>query len=205
MPDISGLLGHFHYIGLFVLLVLGGIGFPFPEGITLMLCGFLISHDIIRPLYALLVVFAGMLTGDLMIFFLGRKYGHKVVTLKIFHRILSPQRLASLENAFNRRKILYILFGRYLGSSVFLVAGILRIPSLRFMGLDIVSSFLAIGLLVGTGYFGGKSIKVLETDITRIEHWGILLAVVLLAAYLFFRYFKARRGRLLPIFIHRLE
>ena len=81
------------------------------------------------------------------------------------------------------------------GSSVFLVAGILRIPYLRFLGLDIVSSFLAIGLLVGTGYFGGKSIKVLETDITRIEHWGILLAVVLLAAYLCFRYFKARRGR----------
>jgi membrane protein DedA with SNARE-associated domain len=196
MPDISGLLGHFHYFGLFVLLVLGGIGFPFPEGITLMLCGFLISHDIIRPLYAIIVVFTGMLTGDLLIFFLGRKYGHKVVTLKIFHRILSPQRLSSLENAFNRRKILYILFGRYLGSSVFLVAGILGIPYLRFLGLDIVSSFLAIGLLVGTGYFGGKSIKVLETDITRIEHWGILLAVVLLAAYLCFRYFEARRGRL---------
>lgn len=193
MPDISGLVRHSHYFGLFVLLVLGGIGFPYPEGVTLMLCGFLISHDIIQPLYALIVVFSGMLTGDLIIFFLGRKYGHKVVTLKIFHRILSPQRLSSLENRFNKQKILYILFGRYLGSSVFLVAGILRMPYLRFLGLDIVSSFLAIDLLVGAGYLGGKSIQGLERDITRIEHWGILLAVVLLAIYLFFRYLKARR------------
>jgi len=196
MHGIPGLVGHFHYFGLFVLLVLAGIGFPFPEGITLMLCGFLISHDIIRPLYALIVVFTGILTGDLLIFFLGRKYGHKVVTLKIFHRILSPQRLSSLENTFDRRKILYILLGRYLGSSVFLVAGILRIPYLRFLGLDIVSSFLAISLFVGAGYLGGKSIRVLKRDFARIEHWGILLAVVLLAAYLCFRYFKARRGRL---------
>jgi membrane protein DedA with SNARE-associated domain len=189
------LVGHFHYFGLFVLLVLGGIGFPFPEGIILMLCGFFISHDIIRPLYALIVVFAGMMTGDFLTFFLGRKYGHKVVTLKIFHRILSPQRLSSLENAFNRRKILYILIGRYLGSSVFLVAGILRMPYSWFLGLDIVSSFLAIGLFVGAGYLGGRSIRVLKRDFTRIEHWGILLAVVLLAAYLCFNYFKARRGR----------
>jgi membrane protein DedA with SNARE-associated domain len=160
-----------------------------------MLCGFFISHDIIRPLYALIVVFTGMMTGDFLTFFLGRKYGHKVVTLKIFHRILSPQRLSSLENAFNRRKFLYILFGRYLGSSVFLVAGILRMPYLWFLGLDIVSSFLAIGLFVGAGYLGGRSIRVLKRDFTRIEHWGILLAVVLLAAYLCFNYFKARRGR----------
>ena len=195
-PNIPGLVRHFPYFGLFVLLVLGGIGFPFPEGITLMLCGFFISHDIIRPLYALIVVLTGMLTGDLLTFFLGRKYGHKVVTLKIFHRILSPQRLSSLEDTFTRRKILYILFGRYLGSTVFLVAGILRMPFLWFLGLDIVSSFLAIGLFVGAGYLGGNSIRVLKRDFTRIEHWGILLAVVLLAAYLCFRYFKARRGRL---------
>jgi hypothetical protein len=41
-----------------------------------------------------------------------------------------------------------------------------------------------------------KTIRVLKRDITRIEHWGILLAVILLAAYLCFRYFKARRGHL---------
>lgn len=196
MPDIPGLVAHFPYFGLFVLLVLGGVGFPFPEGITLILCGFLVSHDIIRPLYALIVVFTGMLTGDFLIFFLGRKYGHRVATLRIFHRILSPQRLSSLEETFKRRKILYILFGRYLGSSVFLIAGILRTPYLRFIALDVVSSLLAIGLLGGAGYLGGKSVQVLKKDIARIEHWGILLTVILLAAYLSLRYFKARRGRL---------
>ena len=195
VSDIPTLIEHFHYLGLFLLLVLGGVGFPFPEGIILMLCGFLLSQEIIRPLYALVVVFVGMLTGDLLIFHLGRRYGRKIVTLKRFRRILSPQRLSSLENAFDRRKVLYILFGRYLGSFVFLVAGIRRLSYLRFLALDVVSSILSIGLLVGAGYLGGKSIQALTRDITRIEHAGIVLAVVLLAVFLAFRFFKARHGR----------
>jgi membrane protein DedA with SNARE-associated domain len=196
MTNIPGFVEHFHYFGLFVLLVLGGMGFPFPEGITLMLCGFLISQEIIRPLYALSVVFVGMLTGDMIIYSIGRKYGRTVVTHKRFHRFITPQRLSNIEDTFHRRKTLYILFGRYLGSYVFLVAGIMRISYLKFFRLDIVSSILSIGLFVGAGYLGGKSIQVLKKDITRIEHVGILSAVVLLAVFLLFRYFRARRGRL---------
>ncbi|MHB8093822.1 MAG: DedA family protein [Candidatus Aminicenantales bacterium] len=194
MTDIPGFVAHFHYLGIFILLVLGGVGFPFPEGIILMLCGFLISQELMVPVYALGVVFIGMLTGDLIIFSFGRKYGRAVVTHRRFRRFLTPQRLSSLENAFNRKKFLVILFGRYLGSSVFLVAGIMRVSYLKFIELDIASSVLAMGALVGAGYLGGRSLRVLQRDITRIEHAVILSAVVLLAAYLAVRYLKSRRG-----------
>jgi hypothetical protein len=39
---------------------------------------------------------------------------------------------------------------------------------------------------------GGHSLQVIKRDITRIEHIGILLAVILLAIYLMYRYFKSR-------------
>src|SRR5512139_33758 len=195
MFDMPTLVEHFHYLGLFLLLVLGGAGFPFPEGITLMLCGFLISRGTIRPLYALIVVFLGMLTGDLAIYLIGRKYGRAVVSHRRFRKLMTPQRLSALETTFHRRKVLFIILGRYLGSTVFLVAGIARISYLKFLGLDVVSSALSIGLLVGAGYLGGHSIQVLTRDVTRIEHAGIVLGVVSLAVYLVFRFFKARRDR----------
>jgi len=56
MPDLSGLIEHFPYLGLFILLILGGIGFPFPEDTTLILGGFLISTHVIKPVPALLVI-----------------------------------------------------------------------------------------------------------------------------------------------------
>ena len=37
---------HFPYIGLFILLILGGIGLSLLEDTTLMLCGFLISQEV---------------------------------------------------------------------------------------------------------------------------------------------------------------
>jgi membrane protein DedA with SNARE-associated domain len=56
--DISSIAGHFPYLGLFVILILGGIGLPFPEGVTLILCGLLISTKVIKPVYALVVVYS---------------------------------------------------------------------------------------------------------------------------------------------------
>jgi len=35
--SFSTIFGHFHYLGPFLLLIIGGIGFPFPEGGTLIL------------------------------------------------------------------------------------------------------------------------------------------------------------------------
>ncbi|HXX58494.1 MAG TPA: hypothetical protein VEI96_10875 [Thermodesulfovibrionales bacterium] len=40
MLQISSVIGQFPYLGLFVLLLLGGIGFPFPEDATLILAVF---------------------------------------------------------------------------------------------------------------------------------------------------------------------
>lgn len=198
MVDVINITEHFHYIGIFILLVIGGMGFPIPEGVTLMASGFLISHGIIRPIPAIVVIFAGMLTGDILIFYIGRKYGRMVVTHRKFHRIISPERLLVLEDRFNKWRTLFILFGRHLGFHVFLVAGIMRMPFLRFLVLDIVSSILTIIPMVTIGYIGGNSLQVLKRDITRIEHIGILLIIILLTIYLFFRYFKSERDKTLP-------
>ncbi|MDI6727600.1 MAG: hypothetical protein QMD44_01570, partial [Thermodesulfovibrionales bacterium] len=78
MPNISTLVEHFPYIGLFLLLILGGIGFPFPEDTTLILCGFLISTHVVKPVPALLVVYAGLLITDFSLYFVGKKYGRMV-------------------------------------------------------------------------------------------------------------------------------
>jgi membrane protein DedA with SNARE-associated domain len=39
MSDISGIVEHFPYLGIFLLLILGDIGLPFPEDTTLILSG----------------------------------------------------------------------------------------------------------------------------------------------------------------------
>ncbi len=196
----SELIKHFPYLGLFVLLVLGGIGLPFPEDATLILCGFLIAHNLVRAIPAIIITYIGLLFADYFLYFVGRKYGRKIATHKRFHKILPPEKLAVIEDKFNKKGSLIILFGRHLlglRAQLFITAGIMNMPALKFILLDAFTSIFTMALMIGAGYMGGNSLRVIKKDITRIEHVGILLIVVIFALYLVFRYLR-QRGENIP-------
>lgn len=200
MANLSGLIEHFPYAGLFILLIIGGIGLPFPEDTTLILCGFLISHGVVRPVPALFTVYSGLLVADFLLYFVGRKYGRMIVDHKRFRNIMSPEKLSALEDKFNKRGVFVILIGRHLvglRAQIFLASGVMRMPALKFIAADAVSSIFTIAVMVGVGYIGGNSLQIIKKDITRIEHVAIFLIVIAIAAYMFYRYFKTRRDKTL--------
>ncbi|HET6515101.1 MAG TPA: DedA family protein [Thermodesulfovibrionales bacterium] len=195
MPQIPAFIGQFPYLGLLLLLVLGGIGFPFPEDTTLILCGFLIFNDVIKPILALPVVYVGVVLSDLFLYFVGRKYGRMIVTHKRFRKIISRQKLSLLEQKFNRWGVLVVLAGRHLvglRAQIFLVAGVMRMSPLKFLASDGLSASFTVAFMVGAGYVAGNSFQIIKKDITRIGHVAIFLAVISLALYLVFKYVRSR-------------
>lgn len=194
MHNPSILIEHFPYTGLFVLLILGGIGLPFPEDATLILCGLLLSHEVIKPMPALFVVYSGLLIADFLLYHFGRKYGRKIVAHKRFHRILSPERFSKIEEQFKKRGSLFILIGRHLvglRAQVFLVAGVMRMSAFKFFIADAISSIFTIAIMVGAGYAGGNSLQIIKKDISRIEYVAVFVLIIILVIYLFLRYFRA--------------
>jgi membrane protein DedA with SNARE-associated domain len=194
----SAVVEHFPYVGLLLLLILGGLGLPFPEGITLIVCGVLIFTHVIKSIPALLIAYSGILIGDLLAYSLGRKYGRMIVTHKRFHRIISPERLLKLEDMFNKKRTLLVMIGGHLMGEIFIVAGVMRMPLSKFLAADAIASIFTIALWTGIGYVGGNSLEVIKKDITRIEHIGILFVIILLSIYLLYRYFKSRKNKILP-------
>ncbi len=191
IPNIE----HFPYIGLFLLLLLGGIGLPFPEDATLILCGFLISTQVVKPIPALITVYVGLLIADLTLHFIGKKYGRQVVSHRHFHKLISADRLSFLEGKFNRWGILIIALGRHvagLRAQIFLVSGIMRMPALKFLVTDAVSSLFTMTLMIGAGYWGGNSIKFIKQGIVKIEHVAILVVILFILFYSAYRYLKPR-------------
>jgi membrane protein DedA with SNARE-associated domain len=190
------LIEHFPYLGLFVLLVLGGIGLPFPEDATLLLSGFLIANEIIKPLPAFLVVYPGLLLTDFSLYLVGKKYGRMVVEHKRFQKIISPDRLSKLEEKFKKGDVWVILIGRHflgLRAQIFLVAGVMRMPAIKFLIADATTALLTIALMGGIGYAGGNSIHILRKDLTRIEHIAIVVLMILITGWLVFKYFKGSK------------
>ncbi len=54
-------------------------------------------------------------------------------------------------------------------------------------------SIFTIALMVGAGYMGGNSLRIIRKDISRIEHVAIFSVVAFLALYFLYRHFKSGR------------
>jgi membrane protein DedA with SNARE-associated domain len=182
MFNLTTFIEHFSYLGIFILLALGGVGLPFPEDTTLLLGGFLIAHGIIKPARTFLVMYPTLLMTDFFLYWVGKKYGNRVVEHRRFQKIMSPAVLSKLEGKFKKWGMLVVFFGRHflgLRAQVFLVAGVMRMSAVKFLLADAASAIITLALMVGIGYLGGNSIQELKRDITRIEHIAIVVFMVL--------------------------
>jgi membrane protein DedA with SNARE-associated domain len=196
MLEATTLIDHFPYVGIFALLILGGIGLPFPEDTTLILSGFLVAHEVVKPMPTFLIVYLGLLVSDFFLYLVGKKYGRMIVEHKKFQKILSSDRLSKLEEKFKRRDIWVILIGRHflgLRAQIFLVAGVMRMPAIKFLIADATTALLTIALMGGIGYIGGNSVQILKKDLTRIEHIAIIVLVILFACWIIYVYFKGNK------------
>ena len=161
-----------------------------------MLCGFLIASDVVKPLPSFLVVYIGLLMADFFLYSVGKKYGRMVVEHKRFHRLISPEKLLKLEGKFRKRGTLVIFFGRHLiglRAQVFIVAGIMKMSSIKFLIADAATALVTIGLMGGIGYFAGNRVQVFKENMAMIEYIVIIVFAILLASWIAFRYFKTRQ------------
>ena len=113
MLESTTLIEHFPYVGIFILLILGEIGLPFPEDATLILSGFLIAQKVTKALPTVIVVYCGLLLTDFSLYWVGKKYGRKVIEHRRFRRILSAERLLTLEEKFKKWGIYVVFVGRH--------------------------------------------------------------------------------------------
>ena len=185
----------FPYAGLFILLILGTLGLPFPEDGILLLSGLLTAHHIIRPFPTFLVVYLGLLTTDFLLYSVGKKYGRRLLEYKRFQKIITNERLIKLEGKFKQWGALVVFFGRHLlglRAQIFLVAGVMRMSWKKFLIVDGSSALLTITLWGGLGYVGGNSVQALKKDITNIEEMVMAILAILIGSIVLLRYLKKR-------------
>jgi len=199
MLENTLLIHQFPYLGLFLLLVLGTLGLPFPEDGILLLGGFLSAHDVIKPFPAFFVLYSGLLMTDFLLYSVGKKYGRRIVEHKRFQKILTSDRLGKLEKKFRKWGALVVFFGRHLlgfRAQIFLVAGMMRMSWKKFLMVDGISALFTITLWGGLGYVGGNQIQALKRDIINIEQMAIAILAILVGSLLPLRYLKERRNKL---------
>lgn len=162
---------------IFLLLVAGGLGAPFPEEIVALSAGAMVHRGLL-PAWTLAVVMVGILAGDLLLFGLGWKLGPAARRRQPFRRLLAVARSERMERTLATRGGMLIFGARWvsgLRAPTFAVAGITRMPFRRFLLWDGLSLCLYGPTVFGLGYLFSQQLDELLRGTARLEHWLLYL------------------------------
>ena len=182
---------HFIYGGLFLILFFSGLGLPIPEEITVLTGGFLINLGFTHFYPTFATVFVGVLTGDMAMYSIGRRWGHGIITHRHMRKIFSEERLERVRQFFRDHGSKTIFIARFISGfrvAAFLAAGTMGVKPGKFLFLDFLAALIGVPLLLCLGYYSGEHAAWLVNAFTRIDSLlkmgGVLGVLILLGYYL---------------------
>lgn len=181
--DIAlNLIAGFGYLGLGIGMLMEFTGLPFPGEIALGFAGFMVWKGVLTfvPTWAVALVFSWV--GSLVAYFLGARLGRPFILKYGKYGGLDEQKMEKVENWFDSRRVIVLVFGRFISGvrplSAY-VAGMAGMPwfsfaVLSFWGTALWSStFLTAGLLLGANW------KKLESYSIFIGLFFLLISIAL--------------------------
>ena len=202
-PGESGLteqlIGKLGYIGIALILILGGLGLPIPEEAPIIVAAVLTRNGKMQWPLALGSCLAGVLLGDLVVYFLGFFYGERVLSLRLTRRLLTRQREAQIKGYFHRHGFKILVSGRFVPgfrTAAYLTAGILKLPPVRLLLTDLLAASLSTLFFFGLGYAFAYQI---QQGIREVQQWVLVLLAVGIVIWLLVRYYRAQRRAGQPV------
>lgn len=193
---IFGLASPIAYLAVFMFLILCGAGIPIPEDTILIAAGYLAHSGVVRISVVLFVCYIGVIGGDTILYYIGRKYGQRVINNPKFLKLIPVYKVDKIRRGFHRWHHWMIFFARFLvgfRAPTFILSGVMKIPFKKFIVLDCIGGLLSVPLFVGLGYLFAEHVDSLRRDISHIQSWVIAGIILAVAIYLVWKWLRTRK------------
>jgi membrane protein DedA with SNARE-associated domain len=183
------LVADYSYVGVFLFLIACGLGFPAPEEIALIGGGYAVyrAHPAPDgwPFVTLMITVAmlGVLVGDSILWYIGRRVGDHPEKVPFIGRHLNPKRMKRARAMFARHGAKAVFFGRFLfgiRAVTFFVSGSLHVPWTTFLLMDGLAGLVSVPISIFLAWWFGASLEGAVDAIAKVDK-AILIGVIVLA------------------------
>lgn len=191
------LIVDFSYPGVFLILLATGLGVPIPEELPIAIAALMARWEVMHWVCALLSCLAGVLAGDMLLYWVGRHFGRRVLQWPTVRRILTPAREARVMDAYHRHGLKFVVMARLvmgLRAAAFLTAGLVRVPFPRFLLADVTAVLVSVPLWFGMAYLVADSVAVALMYVRQLQFWIAGLVLVVAAGWLLVHLRRRQRG-----------
>ncbi|MBI2920514.1 MAG: DedA family protein [Planctomycetes bacterium] len=195
---LRGIVLEHTHLAIFAILYACGLGVPIPEEITLLLTGYAAYHGRIGVLTGMILCVAAILSGDLTMFFIARRWGRQLLKTRFFAWLLPAARLEKVEKYFEKHGSKTVFFARFFAGirmPVYFVAGTMKMNPLRFAVLDLAGALISGPTSVWIAYKLSDDFDNAMKKVKNANHWILGGAVVLVSLSIAWHLWSDHRER----------
>ncbi|MBK8913884.1 MAG: VTT domain-containing protein [Phycisphaerales bacterium] len=173
------------YPAILGILIIASLGVPIPEDVPLILAGVVLKTVPGAATWTgvLVVSMIGIMSGDCVLYMLGRRWGRDVFSHRWVNRLVTPQRFDWLAGKFHDYGVWACFFGRFfmgIRAAMCLTAGATRFPYWKFFLADFAGALLSVPFFVILGYWFADKLPMLFGAMQETQAYmlGGLLALL---------------------------
>jgi membrane protein DedA with SNARE-associated domain len=201
--DVRLVLASWGYLALFLGVLLGNVGLPLPESCLLWVAGALVWQGRFSLPIVLAAGVAAAVVGDNGGYWIGRRYGHRLLARHGRRLGLTERRIAAVRSLLVRHGPLGVFGARFVTGLRFLagpVAGLMGLAPRRFLLANVLGALVYVPLTVGEGYAAGYGLGAfvhrLHRGVASLELAAVCAVLLGVALVLGWRILRGRHVKM---------
>ena len=181
-------IADYRYLAMFAILFVSAMGVPLPEEPLLVASGLSVGWGSSSYWLTCGACLLGILSGDLWVYFLGRRGGTWFLRTRLGSLVFSAKRQDSIERLFAKHGLKTVFLGRFIPAvrfGVFFFAGRHRMNIRKFIGLNSIGAMVYAPLWIWLSAVAGERFARTPAAARLAEQWVergslILIGLVIL-------------------------
>jgi membrane protein DedA with SNARE-associated domain/rhodanese-related sulfurtransferase len=196
MPNAAQLLLQHAYLCLFVWVLIEQGGVPVPSVPLMLAAGTMSAAHHLHIAFALPVIVLACLISDSAWYFLGRRYGARILNVLCRFSLEAATCVEKTQGTVVKRGAFTLLFAKFvpgLSQMAAPIVGQAQVPYARFLLYDFWGSLGWAATWLFAGRFFGDVVRRSHNLFSALEHFAVALVVLMIVGVIVYRIVKRRR------------